>query len=48
LWQAKYSTWMTPEKPEHALVYMAEEVERGVIFPRELDETVKKLLENQH
>jgi hypothetical protein len=47
LWISKYRIWITPKKPEHALVYMADEAEHGVVFPSELNETVKILLEEK-
>jgi hypothetical protein len=33
LWQAKYEYWI-PDHPEHALVYMADESEHGLGFPK--------------
>ena len=46
LWQAKYKFAITSEKPENALVYMADEEEHGVAFPPRLNEIVYKLLGN--
>lgn len=44
LWHAKYETWI-PDRPEHALVYLADEREHGLGFPEHLDETVYTVLE---
>jgi len=43
LWLAKYEIWI-PASPEHALVYLADEKEHGVGFPRGLDELVDATL----
>jgi hypothetical protein len=43
LWHAKYETWI-PQKPEHALVYMADEQEHGLGFPKELNKAVEQAL----
>jgi hypothetical protein len=34
LWHAKYEAWI-PNQPEHALVYMADEEEHGLGFPKD-------------
>lgn len=44
LWHAKYETWI-PDRPEHALVYMADEQKHGPGFPKEIDTIVKQLIE---
>jgi hypothetical protein len=44
LWHAKYEAWI-PQKPEHALVYLADEQSHGLGFPTGLDEMVEKALE---
>ena len=43
LWQAKFEVWI-PDKPEHALVYMADEKRHGSPFPEDLDPAVDKAL----
>ena len=42
LWRAKFEFWI-PDKPERALVYMADESEHGIGFPIGLDELVGAL-----
>jgi hypothetical protein len=44
LWHAKYETWI-PQKPHHALVYMADEQAHGLGFPSGLDEAVERALD---
>jgi hypothetical protein len=43
LWIAKYEMWI-PERPEHALVYLADEERHGIEFPHELDQAVESVL----
>lgn len=43
LWQAKYSVWI-PENLTHSLVYLADEEEHGVGFPRGIENDVQELL----
>ena len=43
LWLAKYETWI-PDKPEHALVYLGDELQHGVGFPAGIDELVDQVL----
>ena len=42
LWHAKYDYWI-PDKPERALVYMADENEHGAGFPFGIDTLVERL-----
>lgn len=41
LWRAKYEFWI-PEKPERALVYLADEKKHGVGFPTGIENLVLK------
>ncbi|AMY08624.1 hypothetical protein LuPra_01828 [Luteitalea pratensis] len=43
LWHAKYEAWI-PGHPQHALVYLADEEQHGVGFPRGLDQVVDEVL----
>ncbi|HWB28232.1 MAG TPA: hypothetical protein VG738_22320 [Chitinophagaceae bacterium] len=43
LWHAKYAIWM-PDKPAHALVYLADEQKHGVEFPKGIDLIIEKVL----
>jgi hypothetical protein len=43
LWHAKYEAWI-PDNPRHALVYMADEEEHGVVFPRGIEKLVDEVL----
>ena len=43
LWQAKYEAWI-PNTPGHALVYLADEEEHGLRFPKGLDQIVQNAL----
>jgi hypothetical protein len=43
VWNAKFQVWI-PERPEHALVFLADEKEHGIGFPSGIDETVAKVL----
>jgi hypothetical protein len=43
LWLAKYEAWL-PNQPEHALVYLEDEEQHGVGFPRGLDKAVADLV----
>jgi len=40
LWSAKYEAWI-PNRPEHALVYLADEERHGVGFPKGIDSLVE-------
>ena len=40
LWMAKYEAWI-PLHPEHALVYMADEEDHGLGFPKGIDKLVE-------
>ena len=42
LWQAKYDHWI-PDRPERALVYMADENEHGAGFPTGIEDLVGRL-----
>jgi hypothetical protein len=42
LWEAKYQLWI-PDHPEHALVYLADEKEHGIGFPKGIDEVLSKI-----
>jgi len=42
LWRAKYEFWI-PDKPERALVYMADEREHGAGFPTGIEDLVERL-----
>lgn len=39
LWHAKYTIWI-PEKPSHSLVYLDDEEEHGLGFPRGIEDDV--------
>ena len=43
LWLAKYEGWI-PNRPDHALVYLADEQQHGLGFPRGVDEAVDAAL----
>jgi hypothetical protein len=43
LWLAKYEMWI-PHRPEHALVYLADEEEHGVPFPTGIEATLAEVL----
>jgi hypothetical protein len=43
LWLAKYEGWI-PGRPDHALVYLADEEEHGVTFPKGLEEAAAAVL----
>jgi hypothetical protein len=43
MWHAKYEVWI-PGQPQHALVYLDDEDEHGIQFPRGLDDEVDKLV----
>jgi len=43
LWVAKYETWI-PDRPEHALVYLADERAHGIGFPPDTDKAIKDVL----
>jgi len=42
LWLAKYEMWI-PDRPEHALVYLADEEKHGIEFPHEIDAAVQQM-----
>jgi hypothetical protein len=44
MWNAKYDGWI-PNKPEHALIYLADEERYGPGFPHDIDDLVDKILE---
>jgi hypothetical protein len=44
LWQSKYAIWI-PDNPAHALVYLADEKRHGVVFPKGIEELIKKVLD---
>lgn len=43
LWLAKYEGWI-PNRPDHALVYLADEEEHGLGFPNGIEETLAAVL----
>ena len=43
LWRAKYKAWI-PDRPVHALVYLADEERHGVGFPEGIEETIERVL----
>jgi hypothetical protein len=43
LWLAKYKMWI-PDRPEHALVYLADEEDHGVPFPTGIEATLTEVL----
>jgi hypothetical protein len=43
MWLAKYAAWI-PEWPTHALVYLDDEEEHGVPFPKGIEETIRNVL----
>lgn len=43
LWLAKYEAWI-PTRPDHALVYMADEEDHGLDFPKGIEATLAKVL----
>jgi hypothetical protein len=47
LWHAKYQVWI-PGHEEHALVYLDDEEQHGVKFPRELDRVVAEVVSRRH
>ena len=46
LWLAKYETWI-PDRPKHALVYLADEAAHGLGFPTGIEDTLTKILKRQ-
>lgn len=46
LWEAKYKVWM-PNNPEHALVYLHDEEEHGLGFPRGIEQIVGNALKER-
>jgi hypothetical protein len=43
LWLAKYEAWI-PNRPQHALVYLADEEEHGLGFPHGIDDAVEVVI----
>jgi hypothetical protein len=43
LWLAKYAAWI-PGRPEHSLVFLADEERHGVEFPHDIDAVVDRLV----
>jgi hypothetical protein len=43
LWLAKYESWI-PNRPDHALVYLADEQLHGLGFPQGLDDAFSYVL----
>lgn len=43
MWLAKYAVWI-PDKPTHALVYLADEESHGVPFPKGIEHTIEEAL----
>jgi hypothetical protein len=43
LWLAKYQAWI-PDRPDHALVYLADEAQHGLGFPTGIDDTLAKVV----
>lgn len=43
IWCAKYSVWI-PDHPDHALVYLADEMQHGPGFPPDLEAQVARVL----
>ncbi|HEV3478014.1 MAG TPA: hypothetical protein VG144_01040 [Gaiellaceae bacterium] len=43
LWLAKYETWI-PGRPQHALVYLADEAAHGLGFPTGIEDTLAQIL----
>jgi hypothetical protein len=46
LWLAKYESWI-PDRPDHALVYLADEGKHGLGFPAGIEDTLAKMLARQ-
>jgi hypothetical protein len=44
LWLAKYDAWI-PNRPDHALVYLADEEKHGLGFPKGIDEAISEVLQ---
>lgn len=43
LWLGKYESWI-PDRPDHALVYLADEAEHGLGFPAGIEDTLAQML----
>jgi hypothetical protein len=43
LWHAKYEAWI-PDKPQHSLVYLADEERHGIGFPSKIDTVIDEVL----
>src|SRR5262249_55881562 len=43
MWLAKYAAWI-PDSPAHALVYLADEEDHGVPFPKGIERTIEESL----
>ncbi len=46
LWLAKYEDWI-PDNPKHSLVYLVDEKEHGVGFPKGIEDVISKTLEKK-
>jgi hypothetical protein len=46
LWESKYKVWM-PNNPEHALVYLYDEKEHGLGFPKGIEQVVENALKGR-
>jgi len=43
MWLAKYAAWI-PDSPAHALVYLADEEDHGVPFPKGIERVIEESL----
>ena len=44
LWLSKYEEWI-PDNPKHSLVYLADEKEHGIGFPKGIEAEISKILQ---
>lgn len=44
LWHAKYAVWL-PDRPAHALVYLQDEEEHGIGFPKGVESDVRAVID---
>lgn len=44
LWHAKYAVWL-PDRPAHALVYLQDEEEHGIGFPKRVEADVRAVID---
>lgn len=44
LWHAKYAAWI-PDRPAHALVYLQDEEEHGIGFPKRVEADVRAVID---